>query len=672
MSPRVSNFARRLTGGDALPAWFSIGLYVVLVWVTTVGIASLLLLVKNAYSPLACTLIATVLTIAALPFRPRARDGATAAHGPAVAALAIGIALLAVTGVSHSEHVLTDRDPAVYINTGRSIARSHEILPRVDPSPFSDSNAFAQRTAGFAIAGDRVISNFLNFLPALLALGWSVGGDSGLLVVPAVLGALGLLALYALASTVVGPRWALVAPALLALAPLQSWFARDAYAELPVQLLALGGIWLFIAAHRRPNAVAGAIAGIVLGAITFARIDALGTLLAIPAALAIEYLRAGPLPRELRRARRNTIYAFAIALGATTWVGLRVSHKLSPGYLINLHADLHQLELGFFAGLALAAGILIVHRVHAGIGHRLAQSNVVVGAAAVVTVAVAAYAYHWRPRTGIAPSLKDGVARKVYNAFFYSSSFRWFQWYFGAFALLCVVIGFIVLGVRAARGDSPAFLLLAAAAPMTAFYIARPSISPDQLWAMRRYLPIVLPGMAIAAAATARFATAQVGARWRVARGPFAVVTAAAILVPAFTAGGPLYGAQMQGGALSAVHEICRKSGPHGAVAIEPYGLLALELTQAVRGFCGVPVAGIKKATPLDFTAYAAAWKKKGRQLYVATADPTSRLASASNAVAVAHVVIADAREPERTLGRPPRRYEPRRFEIALYRIDPA
>ena len=40
-----------------------------------------------------------------------------AAHGPALAALAIGVALLATSGMWHSQHVLTDRDPGVYNNT---------------------------------------------------------------------------------------------------------------------------------------------------------------------------------------------------------------------------------------------------------------------------------------------------------------------------------------------------------------------------------------------------------------------------------------------------------------------------------------------------------------------------------------------------------------------------
>jgi hypothetical protein len=41
-----------------------------------------------------------------------------------------------------------------------------------------------------------------------------------------------------------------------------------------------------------------------------------------------------------------------------------------------------------------------------------------------------------------------------------------------------------------------------------------------------------------------------------------------------------------------------------------------------------------------------------------------------SDAVVVAHAIVADRREPERTLGRPTRGYLPRPMEIWLYRID--
>ena len=64
------------------------------------------------------------------------------------------------------------------------------------------------------------------------------------------------------------------------------------------------------------------------------------------------------------------------------------------------------------------------------------------------------------------------AARKALDAFLFTASFRWFAWYLGTFTLALIVIGFVVLGVRAARTDSPAFLILAATVPVTALYIA--------------------------------------------------------------------------------------------------------------------------------------------------------------------------------------------------------
>ena len=122
-----------------------------------------------------CSIIATVAAAASWRYRPRALEGDRPAHGAAVIAVAIALVLLIFAGVSHSEHLLTDRDPAVYINTGRSIARYHEVHPTITASPFDDYRTFTTQVAGFAVSRHHLFSNFLDFLPALLALGWSVG-----------------------------------------------------------------------------------------------------------------------------------------------------------------------------------------------------------------------------------------------------------------------------------------------------------------------------------------------------------------------------------------------------------------------------------------------------------------------------------------------------------------
>lgn len=665
---------RALFGGDALPAWYSNGLYAALIWCATAGVTALAMLSKTKYSPTIIALVATAATAAAWRRRPRPPETETRAHGPAFASFAIALTLFSVAGMYHSEHLLTDRDPGVYINSGRSIARNHRVRAIVAPGPFDNRNYFATRAAGFQVAGHQVFSSFLNFLPVLLALGWSVGGDTGLLLVPALLGALGLLALYALGSTLVGPRWALLGPAVLTLAPLQSWFARDAYAELPLQLLALGGIWLYINARGRGGPVEGAIAGIMLGSMTFVRIDALAILVALPPALAIESLRASALEPLARRRRRQAIASFAIAVVFSALTGLWVSRRLTPGYVIELQHNLHLLELACGAGIIVAAGIFAMHRFRRGIGHRIARHDIVLWLGGALTVAAAVYAYKFRPDGGSAPAIASPTmgepARKLLNAFLFTASFRWFAWYLGTVALILIVIGFIVLGIRATRTDSPALIVLAAALPVTVLYIARPSISPDHLWAMRRYLPIVLPVMTIAIAAAAIWSTSAIG-KWRsYLHAPAVAVVVVALLIPAAGSGRPFVRAQMQTGALDAVHEICRATGPDAAIAIEPVRLLGAILPQTLRSFCGVPAAAIKDNVPIP-KRIIDRFKAFDQQLYIVAAAPLEQIGATDDRThLIKHMVITAAREPERALGRKARNYSPRGMELWLYRVD--
>lgn len=63
---------------------------------------------------------------------------APADHGAALVAVGLFVAFFAFAGAFHSEHLLADRDPAIYIDTGRSIARTHELKPKIQRGSFTD------------------------------------------------------------------------------------------------------------------------------------------------------------------------------------------------------------------------------------------------------------------------------------------------------------------------------------------------------------------------------------------------------------------------------------------------------------------------------------------------------------------------------------------------------
>src|SRR4029077_8562354 len=103
------------------------------------------------------------------------------------------------------------------------------------------------------------------------------------------------------------------------------------------------------------------------------------------------------------------------------------------------------------------------------------------------------------PHTGPAPP--TGAVRAAANAWHFSRSLHWFTAYFGVVAVFVAFAGFVLLASRARHRDRAAAAVVFVVLPVAVMYLARPSITPDQPWAMRRFLPVVIPGIAIAIAA---------------------------------------------------------------------------------------------------------------------------------------------------------------------------
>ena len=75
-------------------------------------------------------------------------------------------------------------------------------------------------------------------------------------------------------------------------------------------------------------------------------------------------------------------------------------------------------------------------------------------------------------------------------------SVNWVTWYTGWLAFAFGVAGIAYLVVRAMRGGAqPELLFVLLFAFTAALYLVKPSIAPDQLWAVRRLLPVVIPGL---------------------------------------------------------------------------------------------------------------------------------------------------------------------------------
>jgi hypothetical protein len=153
----------------------------------------------------------------------------------------------------------------------------------------------------------------------------------------------------------------------------------------------------------------------------------------------------------------------------------------------------------------------------------------------------------------------------------------------------------------------------------TAVFVLLPSITPDHLWAMRRFLPVVLPGLILAAVLTTQWVFRRVTNQllhWTV----IAVAMAILIAVPAsFT--WPLRTATSYVGMYDAIEEVC-DAIPEGSAVLMAGPTLSGTYQASVRSFCGVPVSGVYLTDPsCAIVAANQAWADRGVNLVIGYGD---------------------------------------------------
>jgi hypothetical protein len=215
----------------------------------------------------------------------------------------------------------------------------------------------------------------------------------------------------------------------------------------------------------------------------------------------------------------------------------------------------------------------------------------------------------------------------------------WASWYIGPITLALAIIG-AAYAVRAfVRRTLPTPCRVAALifGPSALLYLWRPSITPDQIWATRRFVPAVFPVLVLAAFGvmyvvaerehpSLRFASANVR---RV------VATTLGVLAIAY----PVYAIRdvsrmtQQRGFPTAVSEACRIVGPDGAIVVpqeEPQKTWLYD-AQTFRSFCNVPVAVMVSGQRTEFAPHLRAgrldpdalrelsrqWAAQGRKLFI-------------------------------------------------------
>ena len=530
--------------------------------------------------------------------------------------VAISVAFGVFQAIFHSQFIIVQLDAASYMQFANWISHHGSLsIPQNAAAFGGHPPGLTYASAAFYQVGNSIVPQFMAGLPMLLSLGFWAGGFRVAVFFAPVLGALGIFTFGGLVARLVGPRWAPFATAAIAITIPEAYVSRNTYSETLAQILFLGAISLWIDVQRSdrgvedggrwrtdwrshlrsPSHVLAGITGLLFGLLLLVRIDGPADVLFV-----IPYCGLLVLRRQ-----RQVVPLIAGMLVGTLY--------------------------GAIDGIFLTLPYLKTN----------AQSVVALAAAVVLMTAGTIVAVRWLRRRGselrnpakpwlvravtvlpfvvIALFLARPYVERNWHALQYAPlSLHWIYWYTGAATIAFAVIAASMLGRRCIKGEAPVWVL-----PLLTFcwaivwFLLRPAITPHQPYASRRLVADVLPGLVLLAVWLASWLVQRSRALHLVnvpdflKRSPRAVVIvccAGAIFLPpmignfglGLKSGGPIGimpysdGLALQRtyvGQIAAMEKLCAGI-PKGTSVLIVDNIMMQEFGQAIRGMCGVPVAG--------------------------------------------------------------------------------
>jgi 4-amino-4-deoxy-L-arabinose transferase-like glycosyltransferase len=498
-------------------------------------------------------------------------------------------------------------------------------IPPQDVDLFYRNPENAARFMGFPLDGPesgRVVPENFHLYPAFGAYLYQSMGTRGALAAPPVFGILGTIAVFFALRRLFGDAAGFVAAALLSINVLQVWFARFPASEPMSQFLIFLGLLAFSIWEETRSHVFGALAGAVFGLSLLVRIDSV--LIVVPF---VAYI---VLRRARRDLAWRDAGPMLVAFGALAAHGVLHASRWSQRYVSGvLNRPYWQQPAWVWIAVVLAFVALaaVADRVGRTLVSRLeAQPRRVQLSLSVVLVVLAAYAYFLRPplaewsgadgsrdpagaalfrdldangddvldgaevaaaEARVAPALlramddngngaitrgewRSGPPRAVWLRSFRhlaahdAQALVRFGWFASPLGIALGVAG-LLLAIHQWRPQYLFFFLLCLT--FAGWYFYKMRVWHDYYFAMRRVVPVILPGL-LAWAAFLLVTLARRSEAGRVAAialgGSLAVLYAADVR--------PIAGWHEWRGAVAFVGDLARRFGPQDVVLFEQVG----------------------------------------------------------------------------------------------------
>lgn len=402
-----------------------------------------------------------------------------------------------------NESLLGERDEGLYSLMAMRLLRTGSLAVDIPAAaslapalfqPFTDGPPPAFYLPGIYQTGIGLQLQFPPVLPAWIAQAAAATGGAGLFRANALFSLASVLVFHALARRFLRPTVALLATAIFALNPAQVWISRVNLVEPLARLLVLGGLLAAVLALEHRSKKLAFVAAGLFAAAAFGRLDLL--LLAPLAVGATAVMHVWPSTRF--DPARPTLAALAAATVAAQTAAVSLLAITSPEYL---HVNAGTAWTA--AGATLCALVLLAAcRSRAALQFGSENSRRALALVLVAsTVLLLVYAAWIRPH--IEPfALIDRAGHALHGTRDYRErSLPNLAAYLSWPVVLAAAAGTAIALARIWLGRASAALMLAVLAlvPPALVLLANPRISPDHFWAVRRFVPLVIPGFILIA-----------------------------------------------------------------------------------------------------------------------------------------------------------------------------
>lgn len=513
--------------------------------------------------------------------------------GLSVIAIVIGWTIF--NSVYTAQNIYVYRDPAIYNVTAQWLV-NHNNLEIPGSNVFGTDPDILPDTASFGTlpsTGDRLYAQAPHLFATLLAMVGRIGGSSLMLHSNVVFGGLALLALFAVSRLFMRPRWALLVVSVLAVSLPMMYFSRDSYSEPLTLMLIFNALALVGLAQKKNSKLLWLFAGIAAGSSVLARID---TYIVVASFLVFAFI---VLILSLRTERiKQLLYmtAFTLGMAIVSVLGYIDLRLLSARYLHDLQSEFNGQII--VIALVILVGCITVYlswhtNILSWVKDHTSRWMPLVGVLLVIifTLFLASrplwYEGHDSFDNPLVRGMQSSMGDAVDGTRSYSEySLYWVAWYTGPVLAIFSLLGAagIMFRVLKDRSNIIYLPLLLVVALTSILYFNLPKITPDQIWASRRFLPIILPGLAVFGG----LAISQVLGRLRKNKKIITILTIVLILTPPLFISYPFLQTRINTPELSQVYKVCDTLPPNAALLL--LGSNGINMTQTFKSYCNIPV----------------------------------------------------------------------------------